>query len=147
VRLRVVFLLPALVAVGGCSRMGVGPRPGGRTVRIVATAYCPCKECCGWKRNWLGQPVFASGPLKGKRKTVGQCADGTMAEHGTIAADTDYYPFGTKMHVPGYGYGVVHDRGGDIKGANRIDLFYKSHRKALEWGRQEVQVTVYGSER
>lgn len=27
--------------------------------------------------------------------------------HGTIAADTDFYPFGTRMFVPGYGWGEV----------------------------------------
>ncbi|KAH9551443.1 hypothetical protein CY35_09G016200 [Sphagnum magellanicum] len=25
--------------------------------------------------------------------------------HGSIAADTDFYPFGTRMFVPGYGWG------------------------------------------
>ncbi|MBX7245378.1 MAG: 3D domain-containing protein, partial [Candidatus Sumerlaeaceae bacterium] len=34
---------------------------------------------------------------------------------GTIAADTSYYPFGTRMYIPGYGWGVVGDRGGAIK--------------------------------
>ncbi len=62
---------------------------------------------------------------------------------GTIAADTKYYPFGTTMHVPGYGWGIVEDRGGAIKGPNRIDLYFHSHDRALEWGRQKVKVQVY----
>ena len=65
-----------------------------------------------------------------------------LPQDGTIAADTAYYPFGTRMYVPGYGWGVVQDRGGAIKGPNRIDLFYPSHGRALEWGRQEVEVTI-----
>ncbi|XP_024399183.1 uncharacterized protein [Physcomitrium patens] len=28
-----------------------------------------------------------------------------LPRHGTIAADTDYYPFGTRMFIPGYGWG------------------------------------------
>jgi len=34
-----------------------------------------------------------------------------LQEDGTIAADTKYYPFGTRMFVPGWGWGVVTDRG------------------------------------
>jgi len=61
---------------------------------------------------------------------------------GTIAADTKYYPFGTRMHVPGYGWGVVEDRGGAIKGPNRIDLYFDSHSEALAWGRRKLPVTI-----
>lgn len=61
-------------------------------------------------------------------------------EDGTIAADTKYYPFGTRMYVPGWGWGVVADRGSAIKGPDRIDIFYESHQEALEWGRKRIQV-------
>lgn len=61
---------------------------------------------------------------------------------GTIAADTTYYPFGTRMHVPGYGWGEVQDRGSAIKGPNRIDIYYDSHNEALQWGRQRVPVQI-----
>jgi len=61
---------------------------------------------------------------------------------GTIAADTKYYPFGTRMHVPGYGWGVVVDRGSAIKGINRIDLYFESHQDALNWGRKQVEVEI-----
>jgi hypothetical protein len=65
-----------------------------------------------------------------------------VPQDGTIAADTAHYPFGTRMYVPGYGWGTVEDRGGAIKGPNRIDIFYDSHREALEWGRRKVHVTI-----
>ena len=61
---------------------------------------------------------------------------------GTIAADTRYYPFGTEMYVPGYGDGVVEDRGSAIKGEKRIDLYFNSHGKAREWGRQMLEVEI-----
>jgi hypothetical protein len=66
-----------------------------------------------------------------------------FSRDGTIAADTRYYPFGTRLYVPGYGYGVVEDRGSAIQGPTRLDLYYRSHGKALEWGRQQVDVTFY----
>lgn len=65
-----------------------------------------------------------------------------LPEDGTIAADTKYYPFGTRMHVPGYGWGTVEDRGSAIKGPDRIDIFYDSHDQALHWGRRRVRVLI-----
>jgi len=61
---------------------------------------------------------------------------------GTIAADTNYYRFGTRMYVPGYGWGVVEDRGGAIKGPDRLDLYKDNHLDALVWGRRRVQVRI-----
>jgi 3D (Asp-Asp-Asp) domain-containing protein len=86
-------------------------------------------------------PYFKNGPNKGKKKEIGITADGSKAKHGTIAADTSIYPFGTKMYVPGYGWGEVHDVGSAIKG-NHIDVYIDSHRKAVKWGRQKLWVTV-----
>lgn len=113
-------------------------------VTMVVTAYCACGKCCAWKRSiwscWL-IPVHSSGPYKGKRKRVGITADGTKAKKGVIAADISRYPYGTRMYVPGYGWGVVHDRGREITG-NRIDVFFEDHEEALKWGRRELTVTV-----
>jgi len=113
-------------------------------VRMEVTGYCECGICCGWKRSWwrLGMPVFTSGPNKGKRKDVGMTASGVYAQRGTLAADTRYFPMGTVMFIPGYGWGKVEDRGGAIKG-NKLDLFFDSHEEALEWGRQQVEVRVW----
>ncbi len=66
-----------------------------------------------------------------------------LPEKGTIAADTNYYPFGTEMFVPGYGWGIVEDRGGAIKGPSHIDLYFNSHKDALRWGRRRVNVDIY----
>jgi hypothetical protein len=65
-----------------------------------------------------------------------------LRQDGTIAADTSYYPFGTRMYVPGWGWGVVADRGGAIKGPDRIDLYFDSHEDALRWGRRRVRVEI-----
>lgn len=61
---------------------------------------------------------------------------------GTIAADTNYFPFGTEMYIPDYGWGVVEDRGSAIKGPDRIEVFYDFHRSALKWGRKKEEVLI-----
>lgn len=126
----------------GC--VGIRPPAGSHPVErtLLTTGYCPCRECCGWERNWLGRPVYASGPLKGQRKVLGMTASGTKARRGTLAADTLRYPFGTIMRIDGYGYGRVEDRGGAIKG-DHIDLFFKSHADALEWGRRYKRARIW----
>lgn len=111
-------------------------------ITLETTGYCKCQKCCGWKRNLLMQPVYAYGPQKGQKKKIGETASGTKAKPGrTIAADTNVFPFGTKMKIPGYGWGVVEDRGGAIKGG-KIDLFFRTHQQALEWGRKTLTVEV-----
>ena len=70
-------------------------------------------------------------------------ASGTKAKKGTIAADTRIYPFGTIMKIPGYRTGRVEDRGSAIQGPARIDLFFKSHKDALKWGRQRIHVQFW----
>ena len=111
-------------------------------ITLTATGYCECKICCGWKRNWRFQPVYAYGPSAGKPKKIGITASGTKAVKGTIAADTKIFPYGTIIQVPGYGIGKVEDIGGAIKGRH-IDLFFNSHKEALEWGRQKKQCLVW----
>jgi len=65
-----------------------------------------------------------------------------MPRDGTIAADTKFYCFDTRMYIPVYGWGVVKDRGSAIKGSNRLDLYFNTHRKALDWGRKKVSVRI-----
>ena len=65
-----------------------------------------------------------------------------LPEKGTIAADPKHYPFGTRMYIPGYGWGVVEDKGGAIKGPDRIDLFFDSHADAIHWGRRKATVEI-----
>lgn len=138
--INVIFSISLCFILAGCaSRGGKGSRT--EYITLEATGYCKCGDCCGWKRNLLMRPVHAYGPNKGKKKKVGITASGTKAKPGTIAADTSVFPFGTRMKIPGYGWGTVEDRGGAIKGG-RIDLFFKSHKEALEWGRQTVKVRV-----
>ncbi len=143
-----VILLCVLIFVSGCVSFSLSRRPApgqGRKVRMEVTAYCNCGHCTGWRRSLFTfppfRPVFTSGPLKGQPKRVGITASGERTRKGTIAADITKYPFGTRMYVPGYGWGVVQDVGGAIKG-NCLDVWFPSHQAALEWGRKVLEVTV-----
>jgi 3D (Asp-Asp-Asp) domain-containing protein len=135
-------LILLMVLLTGCARFA--PPPGVKPIQrtMVVTAYCSCRSCCEWERDWLFRPVISKGPNKGRPKEVGITASGTRAMFGTVAADTSLYPFGTIVYVKGYGYGRVEDRGGAIKG-DRLDLYFPTHPKALEWGRRTIQVSVW----
>ena len=140
--------LLAALALGGCTVFFLDQEEEqgliyGKVIRMETTAYCPCGQCCSWKRDKLGRPVISAGRDRGKPKAVGITASGTRAKPGTIAADTRYYPMGTVIYIPGYGYGVVEDRGGDIKGRHRLDLYYNTHKEARTWGRKKLEVVVF----
>ena len=95
--------------------------------RYKVTAYCPCEKCCGDQADGItasGKPV-------------------TYNEGRFVAADASL-PFGTMVSIPGYtteSHVPVLDRGGAIKGG-RIDVFFPTHREALEWGVRTLWVRV-----
>ncbi len=140
-----IALLAGCLLLAGCR--GIRPSRDGKPIarNMQVTGYCKCGDCCSWKRTWYGRAVFTSGPNKDKPKVIGQTASGAMARPGTIAADTSRYPFGTIMYIEGYGYGRVEDRGGAIKGEH-IDLYFRSHEQAREWGSQKMRVYVWPAE-
>lgn len=96
---------------------------------VTATAYCPCEKCCGvWAENRPNGIVYT--------------ASGAIAQEGvTIAADWDIYPPGTVLYIEGLGEYTVQDRGGAIKG-QKVDVYFKNHEDALQFGRQEVRIKV-----
>jgi len=77
-------------------------------------------------------------------------ADGTPVYPGMIAAPQTY-KFGTKVCIPGFGCGTVHDRGGaivkqgerNLARHDRLDLWMgygmEGMRRALSWGVQHVE--------
>lgn len=68
-------------------------------------------------------------------------ATGTTPKAGrTIAVDPNVIPYGTVVLIEGREY-VAEDCGGAIKG-NRIDVFFESHKEALEFGKQKAIVEV-----
>lgn len=88
---------------------------------FTVTAYCPCKKCCG--------------------KTNGKTASGKIATANHTVAASKQFAFGTQLVIGGKVY-TVEDRGGAIKG-NRIDIFFASHKAALQFGRKKMKVYRY----
>ncbi|WP_405100525.1 3D domain-containing protein [Oceanobacillus sp. FSL H7-0719] len=58
-----------------------------------------------------------------------------------IAVDPSVIPLGSLVHVEGYGYAIAGDTGSAIRG-KKIDVFYSSKSKALNWGVRTVKVTI-----
>jgi len=133
-----------LLVLARCHLIAPPLRKPDAVIEMKITGYCACRKCCGWKRTWYGRPVYASGPLKGKPKKVGQTASGKMARPGTVAVDPKFFPMGTKFYIPGYGWGIGRDTGGDIKGRH-LDLFFWWHRSGENWGVQDKRVKVWYS--
>ncbi len=77
-----------------------------RVMRVYATWYNPAS---------CGRPP--SDP------SYGITATGVPVDRGVVAVDPSVIPLGTRMYIPGYGYGVAADTGGGIRG-NMIDLGY-----------------------
>ncbi len=131
-----------LLVLACCHLIAPPLRRPDAVMNLKLTGYCACGKCCGWKFNWFGLPVYASGSLKGKFKVIGQTASGKMARPGTVAVDPNRFPMGTRFYIPGYGWGVARDTGGDIRGRH-LDLFFWLHRSGERWGVQTQQVKVW----
>ncbi|MEH7386937.1 3D domain-containing protein, partial [Bacillus sp. JJ1521] len=74
------------------------------TQSVVATGYTAGIESTGKDANHPSYGITYSG-VKVKRDL-----------YSTIAADLNVFPIGTILFIPNYGYGVVADKGGAIKG-------------------------------
>ncbi|MDE5965293.1 MAG: 3D domain-containing protein [Lachnospiraceae bacterium] len=88
---------------------------------FTITAYCPCAKCCG--------------------KSNGKTASGKTATAGHTIAASKQFAFGTQLVIGGKVY-TVEDRGGAIKG-KRIDIFFATHKAALQFGRKKMKVYRY----
>ena len=85
--------------------------------------------------------VNASAYAPGVDGVGSRTATGARAGYGIIAVDPKVIPLGTRLYIPGYGYGVAADTGGAIKG-NRIDLCYNTGGEAISWGRRTVTIVI-----
>ncbi|AGT33286.1 hypothetical protein M493_15350 [Geobacillus genomosp. 3] len=100
------------------------------SVEVVATGYTAGVESTGKTPDHPEYGITYSG-VRVKRDL-----------YSTIAADLTIFPIGTILFIPGYGFGVVADKGGAIKG-HRIDLYYETVEDVYKyWGKKKVQVYV-----
>ena len=96
-------------------------------VEMETTGYAPLDPQAVTGMCYSGDPTIT--------------ASGEASTPGISIAAGPGVPFGTEMYVPGYGVGVVHDRGGMITDQH-IDLMFATRGQALTWGRQTVTVWV-----
>ncbi|MFD1178472.1 3D domain-containing protein [Paenibacillus puldeungensis] len=103
-----------------------------KTVKVLATGYTAGYESTGKKPSHPQYGITYSGvKVRRDKNTV-----------STIAADLKVFPIGTILYIPGYGYGVVADKGSAIKG-KKIDLYFDTTRQVFrEWGKKEVEVQI-----
>lgn len=92
-----------------------------RTLTMTVTAYASTDRDCG--------------------KHDGITATGSLAGPGTVASDWRTLPPGTRLEIPGYGPGIVADRGGGIHN-NRLDLWMASREACKKWGVRDLRVKV-----
>ncbi|MCQ6276529.1 3D domain-containing protein [Bacillus sp. V3B] len=98
--------------------------------KVLATGYTAGYESTGKDPNHPEYGITYSGVVV-KRDL-----------YSTVAADLNVFPIGTILFIPGYGFGVVADKGGAIKG-NRVDLYYETVDDVYnEWGKKELDVYV-----
>jgi len=90
---------------------------------LIVTAYC-CKVCCG--------PAAS-----------GITASGVKPVQGITVAASRQYKLGTKLTIQGYtNRFVIQDRLAR-RFDNRVDVYFKDHQKAKEFGKQRLTVTIY----
>lgn len=97
---------------------------------VIATGYTAGFESTGKNENHPEYGITYSG-VKVKRDL-----------YSTVAADLSVFPIGTILFIPGYGYGVVADKGGAIKG-DKVDLYYETVDDVYtKWGKKEIDVYI-----
>lgn len=99
-------------------------------ITVTATGYTAGKESTGKNPSDHSYGITYSGV--GVKRDV----------FSTIAADLRVFPIGTILFIPGYGYGVVADKGAAVKG-NHLDLYYHTVGDVFEhWGKKKLAVYV-----
>lgn len=91
-----------------------GVPTGGRTLKVLAYSYC----------------------------LTGRTASGRSTAPGIVAVDPRVIPMGSKLYIPGYGWGVAADTGGAIMG-NKIDVWFPSLGQCYQWGVRPVTIQVF----
>jgi 3D (Asp-Asp-Asp) domain-containing protein len=98
--------------------------------KVIATGYTAGYESTGKNPNSPTYGITYSG-VKVKRDL-----------YSTVAADLSVFPVGTILFIPGYGYGVVADKGSAIKG-NKLDLFYDTVDDVYaSWGKKTLDIYI-----
>ncbi len=101
-----------------------------KKVTVTATGYTAGRESTGKSPKDHSYGITYSG-VEVKRDLF-----------STIAADLNVFPIGTVLFIPGYGYGVVADKGAAVKG-HHLDLYFQTVGDVFEhWGKKKLAVYI-----
>jgi 3D (Asp-Asp-Asp) domain-containing protein len=69
----------------------------------------------------------------------------TLPQRGTLAVDPRRLPYGSRVYIPGYGYGTAEDTGSAMRRYEgiAIDVFVETYKEAMEFGVQYKTIRVY----
>ena len=98
-------------------------------IKAIVTAYAPYDNKSGMCNDGIPDTT----------------ATNTKPKFGTLAADPEKIPYGTKLYIPEYGYGTIEDTGGVLrkdKDNIRIDVYMDTYEEAIEWGKKEMIIYI-----
>lgn len=85
--------------------------------------------------------VLTTGYWPNPAWSSGYTATGLRARYGIVAVDPRVIPMGTRLYIPGYGYGLAADVGSAVKG-DHIDLCFDGPAQASNWGLRTETVYI-----
>ncbi len=112
----------------------IGTKPEPVAVAAAVSAPSGDPQCANSMSVWATWYTAASAGGSGTTAT------GTVVHKGTVAVDPRVIPLGTRMYIPGYGYGVAEDTGGAIIGSI-IDLGYGAN-DVKDWSSHRVDICI-----
>jgi uncharacterized protein YabE (DUF348 family) len=84
----------------------------------------------------------ASAGKSSSSPSYGMTSTGVPVTRGIVAVDPSVIPYGTRMYIPGYGFGEAADCGGGVKG-NMIDLGYPDGAD-VDWSSHYTDIYILG---
>jgi 3D (Asp-Asp-Asp) domain-containing protein len=111
------------------------PPPRPVVASAVATPVPAANPACPRTLN-----VYATWYTAASAGGSGVTATGTGVYKGIVAVDPRVIPLGTRMYIPGYGYGTAADTGGAIKG-DIIDLGYGAN-DVKDWTPRRLDICI-----
>jgi 3D (Asp-Asp-Asp) domain-containing protein len=118
--------------------VGTYVKPAAAPVAVPAPAPAvdvPAQPGCSRSMH-----VYATWYTAASAGGSGVTKTGTGVYRGIVAVDPRVIPLGTRMYIPGYGYGIAADTGGDIIG-NHIDLGFAAD-DLKDWRTRWVDICI-----
>jgi len=119
-------------------------------ISTIVFLICLCNDCCTIEEKWSQvyeiYKVTAYCPCSLCTNGDGITATGRDAYTIGVAVDESIIPLGSRLDIPEYGTWVLADDvGGAIKNKH-IDIRFKTHQEALNWGVKKLKIRIWRRE-